>query len=104
MFDLGMRQCKTVSQLFYKEKDKKLTLIVAKVVDDIKAAGVENNAHNFLNYFDTRVKLGTINLGPGKLRFFGIIVTQHDDLAITTDADDKLQNISEYPISRHRRE
>ena len=78
-------------------------LIVAKIVDDLKVAGEGDRAAQILKSFHNRFKLGTVNHGPGKRRFFGINTTQNEDLTIKTDANDKLKAVTEYPISRHRR-
>ncbi len=103
MFQLGLTQSKFIPQLFYKKEGGKLVLIVAKIVDDLKAAGVGNNAKNFLENFHKVFNLGTINHGPGRLRFFGINTVQSKDFTVTTDADDKMEAVSEYPLTRQRR-
>jgi len=103
ILDLGLLQSKNVPQLFYKREGGSLVLVVAKIVDDLKAAGKGRNAKQFLEEFNRRFKLGTINSGPGKLRFFGINTLQNEDFTIETDADDKMQALNEYPISRQRR-
>ena len=57
----------------------------------------------FIEEFDKRFKFGTVNHGPGKLRFFGINTVQNDDLTIETDAEDKMNAVVEYPLARTRR-
>ena len=98
----GLVQSKHIPQLFFKKEAGKLVLVVAKIVDDLKAAGIEQRATVFLDAFDSRFKVGTVNHGPGKLRFFGINTTQDEDYTIATD-NDKLQAVMECPISRQRR-
>lgn len=71
MIALGIAQSKSIPQLFYKKNDGKLTLLVAKIVDDLKAAGTEDNALRFLEEFDKKLKFAEINSGPGKLCHFG---------------------------------
>jgi len=44
-------------------------LIVAKIVDDIKAAGAGDYAHLFIEAFNDKFKLGTVKSGPGKMSF-----------------------------------
>lgn len=93
----GLIQSKHVPKLFFKKKAGKQVLVVAKIVDDLKAAGIRQRAKDFLDAFDSRFKLGTINNAPGKPRFFGINTTQGNDFTIYTDADYKLEAIMECP-------
>ena len=78
-------------------------LIVAKVVDDLKMAGIGNESENFLNDFHKRFELGSANRGPGSMRFFGINISQDSELNISTDASDKLDALSEFSFARSRR-
>lgn len=55
MFDLGLTQSKYVPQPFFKKKNGKLLLVVAKIVDDLKVAGVEYNAKLFLDEFNKKI-------------------------------------------------
>ena len=103
MFENGLSQSKHIPQLFYKKEGGKVVLIVAKIVGDLKVAGDGKRSEKFLKSFHIRFKLGIINHEPGKLRFFGINNTQNQDFTIAKDADDKLQAVSEYSISGHRR-
>lgn len=102
LMNLGLKQSKHINQLFYKYEDSKLCLIVAKVVDDIKAAGPGDNAVNFFSAFNQMFTLGTINSGPGNLRFFGINVVQQENMTVETNSDDKIDSLFEYSISRYR--
>ena len=99
----GLVQSKHIPQLLFKKEAGKLVLVVAKIVDDLKAAGIGQSAKVFVDAFDSRFNLGTVNHGPGKLRFFGINTTQDEDYTIATDANDKLRAVMECPISRQRR-
>lgn len=103
MYQLGLVQSKFISQLFFKIAGGKLVLVVAKIFDDLKAAGIGDNAKEFLEGFHQRFALGTFNHGPGKLRFFGINTIQNEYFTVDTDADDKLEAVTEYPITRPRR-
>lgn len=102
-FELGLLQCQQIPQLFYMHEDGELVLLVAKVVDDIKAAGKGDRAEQFIKQSHKKFELGTVSHGPGKLRFFGINTEQHEDLTVSTDADDKLKSLVELDISRSRR-
>jgi len=90
--------------VFYKHIDGTLMLIVAKIVDDIKAADAGDYAHLFIEALNEKFKLGTVKSGPGKMRFFfGINTNQESDMTIQTDRDDKLNALTEYYLSRPRR-
>ena len=102
-FELGLTQCQKIPQLFYRRHNGNLVLIVAKIVDDIKAASADGNAKAFIENFSQKFDLGTVATGPGKMRFFGINTVQEDDMTTHTDADDKLNALTEYAISRSRR-
>ena len=103
MLDLGLQQPSHIPQVFFKKENGKLVLLVAKIVDDLKVAGEGNRAQLFLEKFDEQFKFGNVNHGPGKLRFFGINTVQNTDHTIETDADDKMDAVTEYPFSRMRR-
>lgn len=103
MLEIGLKPSSRVPQLFYKMKNEKLVLIVAKIVDDLKAAGEDNRAKEFMDKFDKTFKFGDIKHVPGKLCFFGINTVQNGDLTIEKDADDKMDAVPEYPFSRQRR-
>lgn len=76
---------------------------MTKIVDAIKAAGSGGNASRFLKVFNGLFQLGKISNGPGKMRLFGINTTQDEDFSVSTNEDDKMEYISEYSLSRHRR-
>lgn len=94
--ELGLTQSVHIPQLFYKIENGKLVFILAKIVDDIICAGIGNSAEIFLNKVNEHFKLGTIDCRKGEHRFFGINVTQHEYYSITTNADDKLNDLMEY--------
>lgn len=79
-----------------------LVMVVAKIVGDLKAAGIGSRTKDFLDAFDSCFKLAMINNGPGKLRFFGINTPQDNEFTISTDANGKLEAIIECPLSRQR--
>lgn len=103
MFDIGLVQSTHVPQLFFQNENGRLVLIVAKIVDDLKVAGEGDRAKLFLDKFDKKFKFGNVNHGPGKLRYFGINTIQNVDFTVETNADDKLDGVQEYPLSRQRR-
>lgn len=103
LYEIGLSQCKQIPQLFYMHEKGKLVLIAAKIVDDIKIAGTSYHTSRFIKLFSNSFKLGTIAKGPGRMRFFDINIEQSADCSIKTDAEDKLNGITEYYISRSRR-
>lgn len=102
MLELGLLQSKYIPQLLYKKQDGKFVLLVAKILDDLKVAGHDNNAQLFLEAFDRKFKFGTVSHGPGQMRFFGINTVQHEDFSIETDAEDKIEAVSQYLLLHQR--
>lgn len=52
---------------------------------------------------DKKLKFGTVVHGPGKLRYFGFNITQHEDKTCVIDADDKLEKPESGFLTRLRR-
>ena len=79
--------------------------MAAKVVDDIKVAGAGDNAKCLLVVFNETFKIGklTTGPGPGRMRFFGINIHQDVDMTIKTDAEDKINLLTECYLSRPSR-
>lgn len=88
--DLDLTQCHQIPQPFYKQQNGKLVLIVAKIVDDIKAASIGHNSKKSIESFEISFKLGTVSNGSDKLRFFGINTVRDEEFTVTTNAHDKL--------------
>ena len=101
--DLGLVQIAVIPQLFYLIKDNKLSLLVAKIVDDLLVTGLPEVVRAFLQKFNMRYKLGTVAHGPGRLRFYGMNIVQEDDFSSYIDADDKLASLETFPLTRLRR-
>lgn len=102
MVKLGLSQSRYIIQLIHKREGGKLVLVVAKIADDPKAAETEEMAQDFIEEFNKTFKLGGVNHGPGKLRRFGMTTTQNEDFTIEEDAEDKMDSLTKYPITRHR--
>ena len=68
--DLGLTQCQRVPQLFYQHENGQLVLLVAKIVDDMKAAGAGDRAQSFIKSFKDKFEVGTVVSGPGKNALF----------------------------------
>lgn len=103
MYSIGLIQCQQVPQLLYMHNQGKLILEAAKIVDDIKIAGTQYHTSRFISLFNVQFELWTVVEGPGVMRFFGINVEQYEDYTVHTDAEDKLNALTEYYISRFRR-
>ena len=101
--DMGLEQCTYVPQLFTLKVNGKIVLIVAKIVDDMLATGELAMTEQFIKKFNIQFKLGTVNYGPGLLRFYGLNIRQFDDFHCTIDGDEKLEALEPSPISRSRR-
>lgn len=100
MYDLGLIQCRQVPKLFYLKKKSDLVLMVAKIVDDLVNTGLGHYQTHFIQEFDRKFKFGSVDKGPGKLRFFGINVKQDDENSIHADEDEKLNALQDHLITR----
>ena len=101
--ELGLQHVPLVPQLFLLIRDDEVLLVVIKIVDDILACEPDPQLKWFYEEFGKKFNLGTVNHGTGKLRFFGLSITQFDDFSCTIDADDKLLSLDGYPIAIVRR-
>lgn len=101
--ELGLRQFSAVPQLFYIRTNDATTLLLAKIVDDFLITGVPHTVKNFLRNFNEKFRFGTISSGPGVLRFYGLRITQDDDMSSSIDGDEKLTSIEMNNVSRARR-
>lgn len=72
-------------------------------MDDILACVTDDMLRSFVVEFGEKFKLGTVSHGPGKFGFSGLRIEQYEDFSCSIDADDKLQSLEAYPISRVRR-
>lgn len=95
VFSLGLIQCKRLPLLFYKRQNWKLVSVVASIVDDNKTSRTRNNAKEFFETFGLKCKSGTVANGPSILRSSEINKTQEEDFTISTNADDKLNSLTE---------
>ena len=103
LLNLGLERLIDVPQLFYRKVDGKISVLVAKIVDDILATGEKDAVERVLTDFNDRFNFGTVIHGPGILRFFGFNIVQNDDFTCAINADDKLHNIEPAPLTRIRR-
>ena len=73
------------------------------MVDDLLLTGTDESLRQFVTDFHQKFKLGEVVHGPGTLRFYGLNLIQDTDYSVSIHADDKLNAIEPYPISRTRR-
>lgn len=101
---LGIIQSTAIPQLFiHLDSNDVVDMVVIKIVDDILATGTDDDLRLFVTSFGNKFTLGEITNGPGRLRFFGLNIVQHEDLSCTSNGDEKLGAIEPYPLSRVRR-
>ena len=86
LLELGLTQSKYVPQLFYKFKNQKLELILAKIVDDIIITGEEDMTAKLISDFNSIFELGSVVEGPGEMRFFGTNIFQNPDMSVIISA------------------
>lgn len=66
---------------------RKVALVTAEIVDDNVLPGIPNLVDEFLELFNRRFKLGAVAHGPGRLHFYGMNITQQDDMSCFIDAN-----------------
>lgn len=71
-------------------------------MDDLNTTGQDLQVKMFVEECNKRFRFGTVNNGPGRLRFFGIYFDQESDYRIETNTDYKLKMVAEYPITSMR--
>lgn len=100
LLKLGLQHVASVPLLFAKfHGSGVVVLIVIKIVDDFLASGPEGLLRSFLTSIGDTFKLDSVCHGPGKFRFYGMSITQHDDPSVTIDAAAKMEAIEGYPVT-----
>lgn len=69
----------------------------------MKITGPGDNARNFVEKLYEKFNLESIQTRPGNLRIFNMNLVQSDDFTIEANEEEKMNAVSEYPISRPRR-
>lgn len=98
----SLRKCRQVPRLFCLRRADQLVIVVAKLIDNIKAAGVENTAMKIIEVFHEWLKPGSISSRPENMHFFRIDTCQDADMNNKTEASDNLDALTEYYLSRRR--
>lgn len=100
---LGLCHMPLIPQLFYLLKNGVIVLVVIKIVDDLLMTGEDASVNDFIERFNKKFELGTVVRGPGSFKFYGISMSQDEDLSSSVNADEKLNLIDSFPLSRVRR-
>lgn len=103
LLDFGFVPAALVSQLFLLRRNNKLVAMSAVIVDDILLTGPSSTTDAIVEAINVQFFLGTIVHGPGRIRYFGFNITQHDDMSITVDENDKLHDLETMPLTQSRR-
>lgn len=72
-------------------------------MDDVLIAGNKNDIADVITKVQRQYKLGTVVYGPGCFLYYGPQICQSSDFTISIHADDKLEQLQGYPITRYRR-
>lgn len=100
---LGLNSVVYVPQCFHSSVHGSLTIIVAKAGDDILVGGTKYAVEEFLQRLPKQYELGSTVYLPRTFMFFGLTVSQDTSETVTLSADDKMQNMELYQLSRVRR-
>lgn len=101
--EYGLDKVPAVDQLFYKRgEDMRITLIVAKVVDDFIIGGFASEITSFLESLNKRFKIGRSNRGMN-LKFLGCSISR-EECRVTLSMPDYLQRIETIQLDRGRKE
>lgn len=79
-------------------------MLAIKIVNDILLTGEDDTMRSFIVHFKTTFQLGKVVSGPVELQFFELYLTQKEDRPVTIHADEKLQSLEPFTISRNRRQ
>ena len=101
--DLGFKQLLYVPQLFYINHDGELIALALKVVDDVLFTGENDVVDKIFASIESRYELRTVVRGPGQFLFFGLRPEKDENFDIIVHADQKLDELEGFPLSRIRR-
>lgn len=103
LLNCGLTHVALIPQLFAKYSSTgNFKALLAKIVDDMIICGSVNIIEGLISSINANFTLGTIKRGPGCIRYFGLILTQHADHSINVDSDYKFTRIQPFPLSRVR--
>lgn len=100
LLDVGFVPALLHRQMFFIVDNAAVTVVLAKIVEDLLVAGMTGRVDPLLQRIDDRFILGTVAHGTGHIRFFWLNISQLDEWSISVDSDDKLNAIDTLPLSR----
>ena len=89
--------------MFYLRSSGKLTLVAAKVVDDMIIAAPVSRAKDLVAHISSQFKLGTIVYGPTCFEFYDLKIYQDSDMVVTVSSEKKMDDVTEMSVHRSRR-
>lgn len=98
--DLLFVQASLLPQLFLIIHEHLVVAMIAKIVDDLLLTCIPNITTGVIKRINYCFTLDTITQGLGISRYFGLNITQLNDMTITFDVEDKLLAIEAMRLSR----
>lgn len=78
-------------------------MLVARVVDDLLITGVRSDVDEFLVNLNEKFPFVSAVRGPEIIKFHGMNIVLNDNCSASIHADEKLNALDGYPLSRVRR-
>lgn len=100
---LGLQQVPLIPQLFSKYENGIVVFLAVKIVANILPIGTDTTMRQFITEFNKIFALGVVDYSPGVLQFYGLNMMQYEELPVVIHAEDKLNALEPYPVSRTRR-
>lgn len=101
---ISLAQLIYVPQIFFKRNVVgQLMMITVKVVDDVLFSGEVSVVKAAINQIQMQYELGTVVFGPGSFFLFGLEIIQLEYFTIQAHADEKVERLLAYLITRPRR-
>lgn len=76
-----------VPELFFKKKNGGMISLVDNIVNDQLLPGNKSVIVQFIRLFNEGFKIVTIKHGSDNVQFFGINITQNDDVSVEANVD-----------------
>ena len=100
---IGMKPIAFLPQGFLLRKNKRLVLLVAKVVDDFIIAGTQQALEWLSTKINARFKVGTEVYAPEPMRFNGALIRQDKLRSIKVCMKEFADSITPIELTLHRR-
>lgn len=82
LLKLGLLRLVDIPQLFYAKADGKLTILLAKIVDEILIIVHHDLVEYIIPRFDRKFKIGTVVHDHGPIRYFVLHILQSDNFIV----------------------